>query len=112
MNLNYKIFLNGIQISLTYAIKNDYAIVSENGLEFSEKLTVYTSSELFDKNGNEIFDHDVLVDSSGNQYDVEKIKGTFFIKNKSNNLGGLSATMSGLKIGNRIINMKIVDGFC
>ena len=107
MEIHYKIFFNGSQISLLDAINKELIVVTENGLAISKQLLVLESSELFDKVGKEIFDQDILIDDMGKRYLVKKLKGTYFIKEINGSRGGISAALSGLKLGNQLDNMKV-----
>ena len=107
MNINMKLYAQGEKISFVDAIAMNFVTITENGLHVSDGIEIYTSSGLFDKRGKEVFENDILINNYGKEYDVIKLKGTFFIKERGKSQGGLSATLSGIKYNNKIYNMEV-----
>lgn len=107
MEQNYKIFLNGKRVDFLECLKQGYITATSKGLKFSDKIIVYRSSGLVDKDLNEIFEEDILVDARGTRYRVEYYAGTFFISEVSGERGCMPWALHGLKFGKRIDNMQI-----
>ena len=111
MKINYKLALNGQQITFQDAMKKGYIKLTPNGLEFGESIEVHRSTELVDHNTEEIFENDVLIDAQNRRYLVEYIAGTFFIKEMDGGHGCIPSALTGLKFGNRIDGLKICKDY-
>lgn len=107
MEQNYKIFLNGERVDFSECLEQGYITITSKGLKFCDKITVCRSSGLVDKDLNEIFEQDLLVDTRGIKYRVEYYAGTFFISELNGERGCMPWALHGLKFGKRIDNMQI-----
>lgn len=107
MKLNFKVFAEGKSLLFQDAVKKGLLNVTSHGMEWSEEVTVCESTGLVDKNGEEIYEQDLLVDADGRTYIVERLLGTFFIKDCNDSKGCIPVAMTGLKLGNRIDTLVV-----
>lgn len=104
----FKIVLNNREIPFDEAIKRKYINITSNGFHINNNVKVYEWTGLMDENNNRIFANDILQSQTGEQYKIEEKCGTYFIKEVIGTKGCLPIALSGLKLNNKIDNMRII----
>ena len=68
------------RISLSEALKSEYVKIIDNYMIAQEGTSLSLSSRLYDCNGNELFEHDIVQTTNGKQYVVIYDFGLFYLK--------------------------------
>lgn len=84
MYINLQITHSGKMLSLSEAIKKGYVEIVENGIKAQENVTISLSSRLFDCNGEELFENDIVRTSNGKQYKIIYDFGIFYLSEIEN----------------------------
>lgn len=98
MELHIQVMHLDKKISLSEALKSGYIKIIDDRIIAQEDTSLSLSSRLFDCNGHELFENDIVRTTNGNQYSIIYNFGVFYLK-------GMDETMIPLyiyKLGNRV----------
>lgn len=85
MNIHVRIMHKKKEISMTDALKNGLITVLDNGIQAGSDTVMSLSSMMFDCNGNELFENDIVKSINGNQYKIIYDYGMFFLSSTQDN---------------------------
>ena len=78
-----RVLVNGVDISLEKAVASGYILIKDCTLLPQENVQIMLSSSLYDKNGYELFENDIVMDERGEQFTISFHNGTFFAVKKA-----------------------------
>lgn len=107
MTITYKVLINNKQIDFDKAVIEKKVMITKEGLQTSKDVKLLRNTELFDGNGEKIYENDILIDNEGNEYIVLFNCGNFIIKNMNNASGCTPFLLSAFKL-NSIIETLFV----
>lgn len=79
MNIHLQVVHLGEKISLSEAIRKGYVQIIEDKIEAQNNTTILLSSKLFDCNGQELFENDIVQTYEGKKYQIIYDFGLFYL---------------------------------
>ncbi|GHU91352.1 hypothetical protein FACS1894202_12620 [Clostridia bacterium] len=107
MNLNFKVLYMGEYLTMSKAIATGLIKIKGNQLEWNDaEVAIYESTELFDIDGNEIYDGDYLEDSKGTIFLVERSAGYFLVRDLNGSTAFNTIVINSLKFKNNVDTLR------
>lgn len=79
MSIKLQVIHNNKQISLSTAIENGYVKIHGNEIKATNQTSIALSSKLFDCNGNELYENDIVKSIEGKKYKIIYNIGMFYL---------------------------------
>lgn len=102
MEIRINVIVNGQLVTLQDALDKKYIKLDDNAIMACDEVILKLSTNVFDKQGQEIFFEDILQDDYNEPYVIKNYKGTAYLFKLIDGKCSLFSTLTSVQFENKI----------